>query len=211
MLPDTGATLVSAQDKAEKIMVLEESKLIKILKRRKATEFAKAKACQRLAMIGTKKAVPALASLLANPKFAHYARFGLEPIPDSSVDDALRNALGQLKGRLQVGVINSIRHRKDPKAVEALAKLVNDSDAEVAAAAAAALGRISGLEAAKELEKALDYTKDVAGACLECAGALVAQGKKEQALALYDALLRRTDLPKAVRILATRGQESTWQ
>lgn len=208
MLQATGATLVSVKEKAEEIMALKQTKLIGILKNPKATEFAKAKACQRLAVIGTKEAVPALAALLANPKFSHYARFGLEPIPDSSVDDALLHAMGQLNGRLQVGVINSIGHRKDPKAVEALAKLVDDSDAEVATAAAAALGRISGLEAAKELKRVLDYTKTVAGACLECAEGLLAQGKKEQALALYDALLRRTDLPKAVRTAATRGQES---
>ncbi len=197
------------RETAEKIMTLDEKKLIKILKSSKSTQFAKAKACQRLAVIGTKQAVPALSALLADPKFGHYARFSLEPIPDASVDDALRRALRQLKGRLLVGVINSIAHRRDPKAVEALAELIDDSDAEIAASAAAALGRIGTLDSARELEKALDYTKRVAGACLECAERLLSQGRKEPALALYSAMLRRPDLPQTLRVEAMRGQEST--
>ena len=34
-------------------------------------------------------AVPVLAGLLGDEKMAHYARYGLEPIPDASVDAAL--------------------------------------------------------------------------------------------------------------------------
>jgi len=79
--------------------------------------------------------------------------------------------------------------------VEALARLIDDSDDEVAAAAAAALGRIGTPESATQLEKALDYTKTVAGACFECAEKLLSQGNREQALALYGALLRRSICP----------------
>lgn len=200
--------LESAKKQAAEIMALEPAKLRKILKNRKSSDLAKAKACQRLAVIGTKDAVPVLAAMLGDPKFAHYARFALEPIPDSTVDDALRKALGGLKGNLQVGVINSIGQRKDLKAVAALAQLLGDPDPRVAVAAAAALGRISGAEAARELQKALEYTKIVAGACLECSEGLLAQGMKEQALALYDTLLSRSDLPEAVRLSAARGRES---
>jgi len=41
-----------------------------------------------------------------------------------------------------VGVINSIGHRRDAKALDALAKLLHDADSEVAQAAAAALALI---------------------------------------------------------------------
>ncbi len=198
----------STRDEAAQIMALDQKKLVKILKNPKSTDFAKAKACQRLAVIGTKEAVPALSALLSNPKMAHYARFGLEPIPDASVDEALRRALAQLKGPLLVGVINSIGNRGGAKAEEAVAQFIDDSDDEVAAAAAAALGRIGTPESAAKLEKALDYTKRVAGACLECAGKLLSQGNREAALALYGALLRRSDLPESVRLPATRAQES---
>jgi HEAT repeat protein len=197
----------STRDEAAQIMALDQKKLVKILKNPKSADFAKAKACQRLAVIGTKEAVPALSALLGNPKMAHYARFGLEPIADASVDEALRRALVQLKGELLVGVINSIGNRGDAKAVEALAQLIDDSDDEVAAAAAAALGRIGTPESATQLEKALDYTKRVAGACFECAERLLSQGNREAALALYGALLRRSDLPESVRLLATRAQQ----
>ena len=57
-----------------------------------AAEFDKAMACRRLAVIGGKRAVPALAVLLADKKLATYARTALESIPDSAADDALRDA-----------------------------------------------------------------------------------------------------------------------
>jgi len=208
MAAAASAKAESTRDEAAQIMALDQKKLVKILKNPKSTDFAKAKACQRLAVIGTKEAVPALSALLGNPKMAHYARFGLEPIADASVDEALRRALVQLKGELLVGAINSIGNRGDTKSVEALAQLIDVSDDEVAAAAAAALGRIGTSDSATQLEKALDYTKTVAGACFECAEKLLSQGNREQALALYGALLRRSDLPDSVRLLATRAQQS---
>ena len=127
---------------AAQIMALPPAKLIAILKEPNASVYAKAKACQQLAVVGDKAAVPALAALLADPQLSHYARFGLEPIRDPSVDEALRAALGRVKGKLLVGVINSIGHRKDAKALDALAKLLHDADSEVAKAADAALARI---------------------------------------------------------------------
>lgn len=128
--------------KSAEIMSLPAPKLVEILKDPKASEFAKAKACQRLAVVGDKTAVPALAALLGDPKLANYARFGLEPISDPSADKALRDALGGLEGNLLIGVINSIGRGKDPKALDALAKLMHGDDDDVAEAARAALGRI---------------------------------------------------------------------
>jgi len=194
------------QTNAEEIMALDQPGLIGILKDPAAPLFSKAKACQRLAVIGTKEAVPALAALLWDPQAAHYARFGLEPIPDPSVDDALRQALGNLQGRLRVGVIDSIGRRRDARAVDALTKLLNNSDGEVAQAAAAALGRIGGLDVARKLQKALGRSKApvrqaVGEACLVCAEGLAAQGKRKEANALY-AAVRRAAVPKAMQIAA---------
>lgn len=124
------------------IMALPPVKLIAILADPDGSVYAKAKACQRLAVVGGKSAVPALAALLTDPRLSHYARIGLEPIPDPSVDEALRGALAKTKGKLLVGVINSIARRKDTKAVSALAKLLHDPDPEVASAAYAALARV---------------------------------------------------------------------
>src|ERR1041384_3351999 len=75
----------------------EARKHIETLRSADATLFQKAKACQRLAIGGARAAVPALAALLSDEKLGHYARYGLEPIPDPTVDEALREALGKLK------------------------------------------------------------------------------------------------------------------
>lgn len=87
-----------AEFQAEKILRMAPADLVNLLKDPAATEFQKAKACQRLASVGTKEAVPALAALLADPQLAHYARYGLETNLDSSADDALRGALGKISG-----------------------------------------------------------------------------------------------------------------
>ena len=57
-----------------------------------APYFQKVLACKKLATVGTKEAVPVLARFLGDPKMSHYARFALQPVPDPSVDAALRDA-----------------------------------------------------------------------------------------------------------------------
>jgi HEAT repeat protein len=187
----------------------EEQKLIEVLKS-DAPLFDKAKACQRLAVVGTKEAVPVLAALLADERLAHYARFGLEPIPDPSVDEALRKALGTLKGKLLVGVINSIGARRDSKALGALATFASDADRSVATAAADALARIGIPEAVTNLTSGLaaaaaaDLRTIIAAACLPCAETLLAQGKRDAAIELYDAV-RDADVPPHIQRAALRG------
>jgi HEAT repeat protein len=191
---------------ADKIMAMDSPQLVAILKDPKATQFQKSKACMRLAVAGTKDAVPALAALLTDPQYSHYARFGLVPIPDPSVDEVLRGGLKKTKGRLLVGVIDSIGQRKDAGAVDSLAKLMYDADGEVAEAAAAALGLISGPRATQALRDGLGKTKGpvraaVAAAALVCAEGLMAQNDRRGALALFDTL-SRPDMPKSVRLAA---------
>ena len=100
----------------------DEAQLITVLES-EAPLVDKAKACQRLGMIGTKRAVPALAKLLADDQLSHYARYGLKPITDPAVDETLRQAMGTLQGELLVGVINSIGMRHDVKATDSLEEL----------------------------------------------------------------------------------------
>lgn len=127
---------------AEEIMALPAAKLIAILRDSAASTYAKAKACQRLALTGDKSAVPALAALLPDPHLSHYARIGLEPNPDASVNEALRKALNEVQGAQLVGVIASLGNRKDVKAINALSKLRLNPDPDIAKAADAALARI---------------------------------------------------------------------
>ena len=130
------------------------AKLTAVLKS-DAPQKEKADACRELARIGTKDAVAPLAALLSDEKLSHMARYGLETIPDSSVDKALREAAGKLQGRMLVGVVGSLGVRRDTKAVKVLTKLLHDSDNDVAQAAARALGSIGTPPAAKALLDAL--------------------------------------------------------
>jgi HEAT repeat protein len=188
----------------------QETKLIAVLT--SAAEFnAKADACRELARIGTADAVPALAALLADEKLAHMARYGLETVPGPAVDEALRAALGKLKGRLLVGVIGSIGVRHDDKAVPALAGLLKDPDAEVAQAAARALGMIGTPEAAKALTAALAGTSGpnqlaLCEGLFRCAEALANKAQTEdKAIAIYDALRKLPQAPHQVLAGAWRG------
>jgi HEAT repeat protein len=179
--------------------------LIAVLKSADATVFDKAKACQRLAVIGTKECVPALAGMLSDKELANYARCALEPIPDSSVDEVLRAALGKLEGPLLLGAIDSVGARRDAKAVDDLKRLLGGSDARAASAAADAMGRIATPEAVKVLTEALAGPEPLrpaaAGACLTAAGILTREGKRTEAAAVCDAV-EKADLPKHLRIAA---------
>jgi len=191
------------------ISTMDAAALIRILTDAGSPEFRKAKACQRTGELGAKEAVPALAALLGDEHLSAYARYGLEPIADPSAGDALRAAMPKLKGNLLVGVINSIGKRRDAKASPALARMVYGGDADVARAAAAALGSIGGTSSMKELLAALGKTTGmtrmaVADAALVCADRLLAEGRRDQALSLY-ASLSAPDVPKPARLAAMNG------
>ncbi|MEI7899715.1 MAG: HEAT repeat domain-containing protein, partial [bacterium] len=165
-----------------------EGKLIAVLQSDAAPQV-KAITCKQLALCGTKAAVPALAALLTDEKLASWARIGLEAIPDPAVDDALRDALGKVQGKLLVGVINSIGTRRDGKAVGWLSQKLKDADPVLVSASAAALGRIGGEPAATALEKALADASAatlpaICEGVLRCADGFIAEGKPDKAAKL---------------------------
>ena len=169
----------------------------------------KAIACKQLAVYGSKAAVPALAALLPDKELASWARIALEAIPGPAADDALRAAMGKVQGRLLIGVINSIGVRRDAKAVVGLVAKLKDADADVASAAAAALGRIGGAAAVKALEPLLATAPaavrpEVAEGCILCAERFLADGNRDEAVRLYDTV-RKADVPKQKILEATRG------
>src|SRR5437867_1242002 len=185
-----------------------ERKLIALLKS-DAPPQDKAIPCKQLAIYGTKDAVPALAALLSDPDLASWARIALEAIPDPAVDDALRTAMGKLQGNLLVGVINSIGYRHDAKAVNGLVKKLNDADSDVASASGVALGHIGGATAAKALTKAMGGAPEavrpaLAQGSILCAEKFFAEGKRADAIKLYDQI-RKADVPKQRVLEATRG------
>ena len=185
-----------------------EAKLIGVLQS-DAPPAEKAITCKRLAVYGTKDAVPALAPLLLDKELSSWARIALEAIPGPAADEALRNAMGKAQGRLLVGVINSIAVRRDAQAASGLVEKLKDSDTDVASAAAVALGRIGGEQAAQTLERSLAEAPvvvrpAVAEGCILCAEKSLADGKSADAVKLYDTI-RRANLPKQKLLEATRG------
>ncbi len=169
----------------------------------------KAMACRQLAIRGTRVSVPALAALLGHAELASWARIALEAIPDPAVDAALRDAAGRLRGRLLLGVIQSLGARRDAAAVPLLSAKLRDADTDIAAAAALALGRHGTAEAARALQARLtDAPPDLGVAlgegCVRAAERLQEAGRMAEARAVYDAA-RAAALPRQQRWEAIRG------
>jgi HEAT repeat protein len=186
----------------------DESQLLAVLAS-DAELFDKAKACQRLAIIGTSKSVPVVAKLLADPELSHYARTALESNPCAEVDLAFRKALGELKGRQLVGVINSIAARNDTKADQLLISLAAGDDNEVAAAAVSALGALATPKSFTTIQQALKSKPAMrvtaADACLTAADRFLTEGKNDDALNILQAL-KSADLPKHINVAARFGE-----
>jgi HEAT repeat protein len=184
-------------------------RLIAVLRASEAPVAQKARACQQLAIVGQKDAVPALAALLSHPELSSYARDALEQMPDPEAGDALRRALGDVSGVRLAGVVNSLGVRGEAKSVKALAPLVLDSSKGVTAEALLAMGRIGSEEALKAVREALlsgspQLRSSAAEACLLGAENAMRREKPEAAAALYDAV-RGVDVDQPVRLAAIRG------
>ncbi|MBL8213853.1 MAG: hypothetical protein JNK87_24255 [Bryobacterales bacterium] len=198
-----------AEYQEQAIASMDAAALVRILQDKSAPEFQKAKACVRLGELGAKEAIAPMAALLGDEHLNVYARYGLEPIADPAAAEALRAAVAKLKGNVQIGVVNSLGKKRDELAVPMLGKLVYGQNVPLAQAAAAALGSIGGLASAKELQAALGKTTGmmkmvVADAALVCCERLIADGKREPALALY-AVLSAPTTPKPQRLAAMSG------
>jgi len=179
-----------------------------------STVFQKAIACKRLGFIGGRDAIAPMAELLGHPQLGGYARFGMEPNPDPLVDELFRAALTRLEGPQLMEVIHSIGARRqigfrtdDASDLEAVGRLMNDGDPEVAQAACATVGIIGGPAAAELLQGVLDNTSHpaygvAARACLLCAERMMAS-ERDQALQLYSALSADA-MPRPVQLAAIR-------
>lgn len=165
--------------------------------------------CRELSLIGTGQSVPVLAGMLTDEETSDMARYALERIPGSAVDQALRGAIRKARGNARIGIINSLGQRRDAGSVRMLSRALGRRNEEVAIAAAAALGQIANADATEALKEAKDKATGklqmvILDAYLKCADQLVADGKKAQALAIYKEL-RKEGLPGPIRSAATTG------
>jgi hypothetical protein len=163
--------------------------------------------CRQLVLIGSAASVPAVTPLVLDEELSVHARNVLEHIPGPESEKALRDALGQAKGRTRIGVINSVAARRDAASTPALIKILGE-DPDSAAAAAKALGEIGTSEAAKALAAARGkgpalVQKAVVDGTLICADRLVAVGQRPQAITLLEGLTDASQ-PEHVRLAAKR-------
>jgi hypothetical protein len=175
---------------------------------------AKEYACRKLSMIGTPAVVPALAALLGDKDNSHMARFAIERIPGPEAAAAIRTALGKVQGDLVIGMLSSLANRRDAESVPLIAPLLA-GDAAIAAAAAAALGRIATPAAADALAAAKPAPGPAAEAIIDArlaaADALLAAGDRKSSLAIYEAIAAQAgDAPstrrqRAIRMAARGG------
>jgi len=173
----------------------EEQRLIAILQSG-ASLAEKDAACARLKLIGTARCVPALSALLNEEQLSHSARYALEPMQAPEAGQALLDALPKTKGVIKVGLINSLRVRRETRAVSQLAKLLGDSDTVVVSATARALGEIASPAAVKALQTAVKNHSDAVHAAtvdglLRSANRLLEANEPSKALSLFDHLYRK--------------------
>lgn len=166
-------------------------------------------ACRQLSLIGTEISIPILGKMLTDEETSDMARYALERIPSAEVNRILGEALPKAKGKMKVGIINSLGQRRCPKAVGALGELAGSSDGMIADAALAALGQIATTDAAAALAKAKGKVSGklqmvALDSYLRCADQMVADGKKADALKIYKELQDKS-LPKPIQTAALRG------
>jgi len=184
-------------------------RLVRELKAAK-TGAARAEAARRLTIAGMPESIPMLAALLSDETLSHAARSVLEAMPLPAAGAALRGKRPELKGKLLVGVINSIGERGDIEAVTPLGELLRCSEPDVAAAAAAALGKIGTGDAGALLMEAVPKAREkrraalLAGA-LDCATRLSARGEGGRAFEIFENVRRDAGASPAIRRAATRG------
>ncbi|MDD4019796.1 MAG: hypothetical protein PHV28_17850, partial [Kiritimatiellae bacterium] len=180
---------LGATAELDKEILLNEGKLIAVLKRAEISDNDKVTACQNLGWCGTRTAIGPLTMLLASekPVLRHAARYGLEMIPDPEVEKAFCEKAGRLTGPALVGVLQSLGNLKPEQtgrsvwaalvggsghacSVVLLRGRMSDGDKSVAGAAVQSLGKIATPEAMAALKAGLGKCPCVAVAYLNGAG-----------------------------------------
>ncbi len=177
--------------------------------RANTTPDAKQFCAEQLARCATAAEVPAIAQCLADERISYAARFVLQNIGDPAAGAALRDAAKTLKGRLLIGVIDSLGARREPENVAVLKALLDGNDAPTALAVAAALGQNGTPDAiAALIPRSTSNSPAVqVAACdalLRCAESALRAGRKPDAAALYQPFCD-TKFPPNVRVAALVG------
>ena len=172
----------------------------------------KCAACQRLRVVGTANAVPALAALLGEERTSHAARYALEAMPCPEAGAALRQALERASGPVLLGLVDSVGWRRDSAAVPLLVPLLSREDATLASAAASALGKmddpgaVEALVNTEQREAPAPVRAAALDALLSVAERSLAAGDARRATTVSDGLQRGSGtLPTHLRTAVWRS------
>jgi HEAT repeat protein len=186
-----------------------EERLLHILLDSPATRDAKEFVCRQLFLIGTARSVSALESMLTDESLAHIARYTLGRIDAPEASAALRRALNNTSGKLQIGILSTLAQPRHRAALPDILKLLDSSDPDLKEAAVAAVGSIGGTSAVKALEtlraKAPEELQPaIRDALLASADLFLAEGQAGAAASIFKKF-HALGQPKHIRIAALRG------
>jgi HEAT repeat protein len=175
------------------------------------SNYNKAYLCQELQWAGGSESVAALGKLLLDEELVEPASMALVAIEDGAVDP-FQAALPKAKGKCRLSVIQGLGALKVAKSIDALTEALSDSDREVRIAAGWGLANLGDPSSVDPLIKAADTDPgweriQAAKHCVELAEKLMAAGKKEPAVKIYEYLYKsRTDASeKYIRDLAQQA------
>jgi hypothetical protein len=150
---------------------------------------------QQLQVAGGKEVVPALGQMLLDEQLCDSAAQALTAIGDGAAEQ-FRNALSKVEGKPRLTIIQNLGVARDADAAGSLKKALGDKDREIRLAAGWTLANIGDAGSVDLLLKAADtegtYERIKATkACLLLAERLLAAGKKDLAVKIYE-YLRKT-------------------
>jgi HEAT repeat protein len=171
-----------------------EAAMVKLLAS-SATFEARRFACQQLAAIGTDASLPALAGMLKKEETAGIACYALGVHPSAKVNELLRAALAESRGRVKLQLVTVLGNRRDGEAAKPISELARDNDPLTASTAILALGKIANEPARKTIatfrkEAKPALARIVADASLSIAEKLAASGERKGATAICEELLQ---------------------
>jgi hypothetical protein len=160
-------------------------------------------ACKQLGIMGSAKALPALAESLKSEETAGIACLALTAYPHGKADSILRQALARAHGKVKVQIINTLGDRRDEKATKLLAAVARgaengrDSETQAVESAVAALGKIGTPGAYSEVVSlcgcaGTELEPALAEAKMRCAERFAASGDAKAAVAIYNELIAPT-------------------
>jgi hypothetical protein len=168
---------------------------------------------QELRLAGGKEVAGTLGKALLDPDLCDDAAQALAAIGDGAAEELLA-ALGKVQGRSRLPIIKKLALLRCKKAADAFKGALSDEDADIRIAGAWAIARIADASAAGDLIKTADAHQgwerfNENDACVALAEALLAAGRKAEAVAIYAHLQKtRTDpSERHIREAADRALE----